>query len=338
VRRLLFVLVLQSMAVGSPAFASDPSRTLVLPLRTLGVSDTTAAVVGNLLQGELESRGVAVVPSSRLGADLTRGDAACDDAECATAAAAKYAAARVVYGSLSRLGGKIIVAVRALRAGESTPYYADQLAANTAEDLDAVVNRIADTISAGRSKADQATIDNVTQAETLEPRRRASRSSAGLRVGFLIPVADSYGGVDRLTSARVAFKYETRNMLIETTPLLGFAWRGSAIEWTMLDVFAARLFGTGDFSTYLGGGLGVHSLRIERSVRQTYGSDSNVYYYYKEQSETTLTADAGLGLFALRTYDFSIFFDLRYHYVFANFDGLGGRGAHGVAITFGTSR
>lgn len=94
----------------------------------------------------------------------------------------------------------------------------------------------------------------------------------------------------------------------------------------------------GDFTPHVGAGLGVHSVHVERMG--TYDSGGTLYSYptSRSQSETTLTADIGAGLLALRTYDFVIVVELRYHYVFADFDRLGGDGAHGLAITFGTSR
>jgi TolB-like protein len=324
------------MAWNNTVTAADPSRTLVLPFRTIGVSDTTAAVVADLLRGDLERHGVQVISAASLGAGATTGDSACDDVECATAAAKRAGATQVVYGSMSRLGGKVIVGVRALRTGETKPFYFDQLSANTVDDLDAVVRRIGDTLAAGEVNAGRATIENVTAAETLEPRRRASNAGVSVRAGFLFPFPDSYGGVDRLTSLRLAVKYETTNHFIETTPLLGFAWRGSTLEWTALDVFAARILSTADFAPYLGAGLGVHAVHLEQKTRVY--SPLGSYDRSASQSETTLTADVGCGLLALRTFDFRLIVDLRYHAVFSGFDRLGGHGAHGIALTFGTSR
>ncbi len=40
----------------------------------------------------------------------------------------------------------------------------------------------------------------------------------------------------------------------------------------------------------------------------------------------------------LRTRDFQVAIDLRYHVTFEGFDGAGGNGAHGIALTFGTTR
>jgi len=328
-------LLLAVTGLATPALAEDPPLTLVLPLRSIGVSETTVNVVGDLLRGELESRGVAMVPASRVPADLPQGDAACDNAECANAAAAGAGASRIVYGSLSQLGDKVILRIRALWIGEATPYYADQISATTEEDLDAVVRRAAETIAAGQTNADQASLDTVTDEETLEPRRRSSRSRFGLRAGFIFPADDSYGGTDRLTSLGLLIIYETPRFIIKSTPLLGFAWRGETVEWTPFDLFVARIFGLGDFSPYVGAGLGISALHVEGSY--TY-DPANPYYYDGTQTETTLTADLGVGLLALRTYDFAIDLELRYHYVFAEFDDIGGKGAHGVGLRFGIGR
>ena len=82
--------------------AAAGTGTLVLPLRTLGVTDTTAAVAGELLAGELETRGMTVV---RLGppGEIPSTSSACDEPNCAMTLARAHQADLVVFGSLSRL-------------------------------------------------------------------------------------------------------------------------------------------------------------------------------------------------------------------------------------------
>jgi len=317
--------------------ASGQTATLILPLRTVGVGDTTATVARDLLVGELESRGISAL--GRGGAlGLPAGPQGCDEVECATALARERQAAQVVFGSLSRLGDKVIVRARALRVGDAVPYYTDQLTALTEEDLDAVMRRIAEGIAAGRANSDRATIESVTREETKIPRRRAGRSGLGLRAGGIFPDGDSYGG-ERLTSLRLVYKYEANDFIIESTALLGIAWGGGTVEWMPLDVFAGRMFGKGDGSVYVGAGLGIRSVHVERSVACP-ACDPGEYCYCDgtaAESATTLSADAGGGFIAFRTYSYQIVVDLRYHYVFEGFDKLGGHGAHGIALTFGTS-
>lgn len=56
-----------------------------------------------------------------------------------------------------------------------------------------------------------------------------------------------------------------------------------------------------------------------------------------KQTDTVPTLDLVAGLMALRTYDFVVVLELRYHHAFESFDDVGGRGAHGFMLTFGTS-
>lgn len=326
---------------GSAAQQESAPRTLVLPLRTLGVSDTTALVSGDLLVGSLEDLGMDVVRRDPSRPALPAGPDACDDPACADELAREHEAELVVYGSLTRLGGKIIARLNVLRAGEQAPYYRDQLTATSEDDLDTVMRRFAEGISAGRPNSNRATVESVTQAETQTPARRATRSGMGFRAGFLFPTGGGFGGADRLTNLHATYRYELRDFQIETSPLLGFSWGEGNFDWTMLDLGASRIFGTGDFSTYLGASFGVHSVTVERRQTVLYSNPGYPPYTYEtglRQTETVPTIDLVAGIMALRTYDFVAVLELRFHYVFESFDQVGGGGAQGVMLTFGTSR
>lgn len=314
-----------------PALAAG---TLVLPFRTVGVSDTTAAVSLDILTHELRKSGVQILNTRALESGFPAGTDGCDDPSCAAALGRDHGADQIVYGSLSRLGDKILVQVECVRAGESEPFYADRLSALTEEDLDTVLLRVSQGIVTRRPNSDRATIDSVTQDETLEPARRAARRGIGVRGGVLFPADNSYGD-KRLTDLRLVYKFETRQFMIETTTLLGFTWGSGTVEWTLLDVFAAKVFGTEDISPYVGGGLGIRTLNVERR-----GPSSAGYPYPTTQSQdaTTVSADVGVGVMALRTYEYTVMIELRYHYVFEDFNDLGGHGANGFLLTFGTSR
>jgi hypothetical protein len=149
------------------------------------------------------------------------------------------------------------------------------------------------------------------------------------------PSGDSYGGANRLTDLHIAWGFEGRNFMVETTTLMGLRWGDGSIDWTLLDLFVARMFGLGDVSTYAGGGLGIHALRIEHRAHSQYPD----YEYYSQDSDaaTALTADVGVGVVLLRTYSFRIVADARYHHVFEDFPEAGGKGANGLVVTFGTS-
>ena len=322
----------------STAVASQTS-TLVLPLRTVGIRGVTAEVARDLLAGDLEDSGLAVLQEDWTG-PLPDGERACDDIDCARALARREEADLVVYGSLSRLGRKIFVRIHALRIGDANAFFTDQLASDGVEDLDAVMRRIADAVATGRSDASLITLETITREETREPRRRAGSTSAGIRAGFILPTGETYTD-HRLTSLRIVFTFEGHGFLVETVPLLGIAWGENAVEWTPFDLFVARVFGTGDVSGYLGAGLGLRSVRLgsdgSHYALPDYGCTSYDCIHYGEVTKTAPSLDIGGGLILFRTYGYRVVADLRYHHVFDDFDDFGGRGAHGFQLSFGTS-
>lgn len=338
-RFAISVAVLLSLILLAPVLAAPgiQGKTLVLPLRTVGISETTAVVVRDLLAGELETRGLSVANLQTMGTLPPAGSGACDDPDCAGRLAGEFQAAQVVYGSLSKLGGKVLVRVHVLRAGESIPWFTDQFSAVGEEDLDVVMLRMAEGISTGRPNSDRATLESITGTEALTPRRRLVRSGPGVRAGFLLPRGESYAGKDRLTHFRVVWKTEGKDFLVETSTV-PLGWNGTA-DMTLLDLFGARIFGLGDVAPYAGGGIGLHRVTLEREivvvVPSTPHSPRYSYSDTETQTETAFTADVGGGLLLLRTYNFHLVVDLRYHVVFDGFTKLGGKGAHGVILSFG---
>jgi hypothetical protein len=341
---LSLLVVAFAAVIVRPAGSTGPQEgesIVVLPLRAVGVSDTTIAVTRDLLAGELEARGANVRGLRDVLGDLPRGTDGCDEIECALELGGDLNADVVVFGSLSRLGEKIIARIRAIRVVETEPFYRDQLTAVFEEDLDRVMLRVAEGIVAGRPDSKSPTVESVIMEEVHEPRLRASRKGLGIRAGFIFPVEDSYAGADRVTTLRIPFKYETTDYFIETTTLLGLSFARSfdIAEWTILDLYGARILGLGDHAGFVGGGIGIHSVHLERNVEETC-RDDGCHWPSKKDSEsaTTLVLDLGGGLLGLRTFDFEIVIDLRYHYVFEDFDRVDGNGAHGFILSFGTHR
>jgi hypothetical protein len=332
--------LLLGLLVAAPAEAQPPNPTLVLPLRSVGVSDTTILVSRDLLEGSLQDLGVRTISASSLAAPLPFGPGACDDPDCAGALGREHDASQVVYGSMSRLGDKVVARINVLRVGEAQPFYRDQLTATTEEDLDRVMRRFAEGIAVGRPNSDRASVESVTQDEARRPARRAVRRGLGFRAGFLFPTGDSYGGQQRLTNLHLAYKYEARTFQIESTSILGFSWKQDTIDWTILDVAASRILGTGDLAPYLGAGVGVHSVHVQREFREWREFQGTAYEVWetKDQSETVPSVDLVAGLLAFRTYDFEIIVEVRYHYIFEDFQKVDGNGAQGFRVTFGTSR
>ena len=259
-----------------PASARCPRRprrrgtTLVLPFRTVGTSDTTATVTRDLLAGELETLGLSVVGTRSLRGDIPSGTEGCDEVDCALSLASQHQATQVGLRFPEPPRGQD----RRARSGRASRGGARRSTASRSRPT----RRRNWTWSCGgsrrasprgRADSDRATIDSVTGEETKTPRRREGRSGIGFRAGFLFPVGDSYGGKDRLTNLRLAYKFEGHDFLIESTAILGLRLgRKHGRVDAVRCLRRADLSGSGTSRVTLGGGLGMRSVRMERTDPQ----------------------------------------------------------------------
>ncbi len=327
-----------SSAVGQTPVAAPTGTTLLLPLRSIGVSDTTVRVATSLLAANLRAQGWTIIFGSPAEAAASDPATLCDEPGCATRAMLERQAGRVVYGSMNRLGRKVLVRLSVLAAGSAAPSFTDELTAMTEEDLDTVMRRFAEAIAAGSPDAGRASVETVLAAEARRSRLRSSRSGVGFRSGFLFPTGKSYTGSDRMTHLQIVFKHEQPGFLIETTPLGGFTFGDGNLEWTILDVAVAKIFSRGDVAPFLGVGVGIHSTRLEKKVLRRYFDGQQTYEYEDTESESATAPIIDLvgGVLGFRTFDFELVFEARYRYLFEDFDRLGGKGAHGILLTIGT--
>jgi hypothetical protein len=248
-----FTLCVLLGTIVSTVRAQESGSTVVLPLRTIGVSDTTAAVVADLIRDELEARRVSVLPESQLPPDLPKGAEACAEAACAAAAAANLGASRAVYGSVSRLGVKFIVRIRTIRPGETSPEYNDQLTATYEEDLDALAPPTASSPDWRIRKP---------PASRTSPKRsnRASAPARAVSGCGPFPVATQLWR--RRASTTALLVHASREFLVDrrhlgfawhddtiSGPSWTFSWRGSSAAATLRRIWARELACTRSISS-----------------------------------------------------------------------------------------
>lgn len=316
---LLALLGLASLSLGAGPYA-------VLPLVPTGVDSITVRVASGLLISELRSQGVTVVDKR----DLAPTESPQDAARLLTDSGAEFG----IYGSLLQLGNKIIVEVSSVKVATAELAFTDRLTAESAEDLDVVIRRLATGIITGKKASATATVETVTAAEDKTPRRRATFSSAGLRAGYMWPTDNSWAGVTKMVAVDFVYGYETAKWQLEVVPFLGF--RGgstndnTAFDWAIFDFSFHYFLTQTDISPYLGGGLGFHSVAAEEWVPSEYG-----YHDKINDSGTGFALNAGGGFVFFRTYDFHLTADLRYQYVTYTFKKLEHDQAQSVMFTIG---
>jgi hypothetical protein len=239
--------------------AEQGEKVLVLPFRSVGVDDATVTAVRTILSGELEARGLRIIGGESV-IPPSAGAGACDEMDCALREAEREGADRVVYGTLTRLGGTTAVRVHAVRAGSGAPYFRDQITAPTDAELPDLLGRIAGAIDAGRATAKPIEVS----------RLRMDAPRLAFAGGILLPISDSYGGETRLTSLRLYLHRERGDSYFDMgIPFAGIAWSGGfapsdgeirAVDWTIYDLFVGKRFAAKDRPLQFGLGIGLHRL------------------------------------------------------------------------------
>lgn len=296
-------------------------------VHVLGVDVATATAFELLLVQEIERLGTP--PLAQPAASTARARA-CADVACAARRARAAGAPAALLCTLSRFGARHVATLQRVDASARISW-SIRLASPSAEGLDSLAVELAARLAGRKPEHDG----------TRQPRSGTENawSGSGPSVGVVYPMGDAFAGASRLTSLAFTWRYRTTHFEVESTPVLGFAWggdleddHGKARDWTLLDVYVTWTPVQGDIAPYAGAGVGLHALRLERD-----GGPGDPLGR-RDQSATAIGLALGGGATFFRTYDFQLGFDVRYRYYLAQFDEVGGHGAHGFVLSFGLHR
>jgi hypothetical protein len=251
-------LALLALLAASPAAAAEVVA--LLPATGANVPAGELAAATDVLRAHLERTGRYVVVLA---------PAPAPDRE-ATAAEA-LAAARATGASLaatlrvSRLGavGLARLAVYG-EAGGYAPVHVDELPAKGPDDLDPVLQRMAQGLAAGTSARKLAEVDTVTEREA-DPglyKQRTIARAFGLRLGstFVLDRADPVAATGTLSGLGLVWHYDARTFLadlsadVQWSQTLDPSYHGHR-DWLLaLGLGAYYPFLRGDVAPYLGAG------------------------------------------------------------------------------------
>jgi hypothetical protein len=276
------------------------------------VSPATASTFSQLLRNQI---------STRNGARFSDLNAGCADLPCARGAAAPTGARVVVFGSLGRLGSKVVVVLTAAQVQDGRVLLSETLSVDREEELDVAAKRLAEALVSGRGVEHTAELGNITTEEAKAPVRRDTRFGVSLNLEGVLPTK---GFADRALGAGfgLGLWFESMDFVIE--PKLGYRSELGAggRDWDhgVLEIGASYLLMRGDLSPLIGGGVGLHFMNEELPVQSEVGrvvvsSSTDVI----EDDVFGFAAFARVGLLLLRTYDVSLLVALDYGLTFADF-------------------
>ena len=306
--RSLMSFTLLLIIINHPVFAQENSekRLAILPFTAVGVEESVLQSAEAILRSEINTASdYSIIPDIEVQQAI--GDQPCNDLDCSVDIGNKLNASRILLCNLTGLGEKILVYYTMVDVKNGAALIKDKATALYVEDLDAVLKRVAVSVSNTKPIQKTAEVDNITAEESLEPLRRSTNTLSGFTFGYLFP-QEGYDNDDRSFTLdfRVAQELERFEVGILFAARKGFA----------INIFSNFLSTKKDICPYLGGAFGfhwiVHEERIFDAQSQTYRDVNN------RGDGFELTLNGGIKLF--RTYDFQILANFGYLITFNDFD------------------
>lgn len=298
-------------ASAPPGLAKDALA--VIPLRATGIESESAETAYYLLRNEIAKSGeYDVVSASKITQALSLSE--CADLDCAREAGASLGASKVVFGSLNKLGNKIIVEFNLADVNTGSIILADNITAKTIEDLEIVMKRAARSIVNEETIESGAEVGLITENETQESRRRKTVASFGSGFGYIFPTSNCGGDCDRI----FAFDFKA---LFDVDDY-GISLLAGIREGIALNIGGSYFLSKSSLAPYLGAGLGFRWIITSETV--------NPFGEAVRGDGPELLFSA--GILALRTFDFNVFLNADYAMTFNE------NNDRGVILTIGFLR
>lgn len=267
---------------------------LVFDFNSTGIDESTVFSVHELFKTELSDYGYSV-------RSAPRGDI-CEDDECAAQGAEEAGTQEALYGSLVKLGDKIIVNVYVVDT-TGKRVHSDRLTSETVEDLDVVIERLSKGIYEGVKAGDLIDKTNVTESEAREPRRRKNYYTFGINIGYRFPLGDSYGEEEMWLYEGLAM-YELKKVFISGR---GYISSGGDATCFGLNIGAYYITNPTDLAFFVGGGAGLEWAAVPVDP------DHGDMEWVTDDAPSVMVSG---GLIAFQTYDFHLMLEARYQATF----------------------
>ncbi len=309
-----------------PVLTSAKETVAVFDFENLGLSEQDYTVAMHLLRDEIGTvKTFKIISKSQV--KKVSGGKPVEEIDDAVKFGKQLNAEKCIIGSFVPLGNKVIVRVKLIDVKSGRLEFHDEIESRSVEDMNIVFKRIAVGLESKEKFATTATTDTITEDESLEVRKRTSFHCYGLKLGYLYPQEDSYGGHSRLSNFVFTWQFEIPNLISEFS--FGISGASGILE-TAFDVSFLYPLSKKDFSPYIGGGIGIHSIRIKKPILEP---DFWDLYENEWETENGFCAHGGVGMIMFRTYNFRVVFDLRAYYTSIKVGGQ--QDQLGVAFTFG---
>jgi hypothetical protein len=290
------------IVAANSATAQVHPKVVILPFSISGVDSISAQTIVGMLRREVaKNNKLDVIETGQTPIF------ACGDVGCASDAAKPLFAQRVVYGSFSKLGSRVIMEYTLADVSGRRRLITENIAAESIEGLQNRIAAVAVSIAEEKPLSLAETAGTQTGGGGVTPQRTTNRRydtiSMGVGFGQLFP-QDGYEG-----ASNRFFVLDSRTCLEKTNYSLNLL---IGVRYGLYAAFGASYIPLkGSVSPYIGGGFGYHFVAEDISNSQF------------NDPEVSLSGFMGMisaGVWFLRTSDIRVFVNLDFMYTASSFD------------------
>ncbi|MCK4661630.1 MAG: hypothetical protein KAT68_02090 [Bacteroidales bacterium] len=179
-----------------------------------------------------------------------------------------------IIGELNSLGEKIIVSIVMYKTDDGSKYWNDILKAKNPDDLDPVLQRLANSIGKDENASESGDIYNVSEYESKELERYKANKNFGILIGGSYTIMDK---VDENFSPGMGMflSYDARNLILDIK-VEGYF---KDIKLYQIALDAAYPLKNTRSTPFIGGGLGYSGTTADKEKKLPSGYSHNYYDY-----------------------------------------------------------
>jgi len=293
-------------------------KLIVFDLEPIGMEERTGYAITKLIRD-------AFAESNKFLLIEAPADSRCYSPKPACSVAEELGADKAFIGSILQLGEKYTISFQFLNVPDCQVEFADKISTTELEEMDVLVSRIVNAIIENKPIEKTIEVGKVVETEVPTFKTREPFATITARTGY------TFGAYPKTTTSdmftlETSIAYETKDLFTEA--LFG-GRNGKDANGVYFDLLLHKILGTEDFAPYIGGGLGIHQVTIER------------YEEWASKSDDGLAFTLSGGVLGFRTYFFRIIANARLSMTFTGEFGVVPDASFTFGITspsFGTGK
>ena len=319
-RREQFIIIVVFMTIAIFSIVGAKEKIVIFDFPGIGIEESTIQSIGQLFRYEYAATGKYEVVARNEMVEHFGDDIRMENKTEAVEKSKTLGADKAVVGEINALGKKIIVTGMVVDISSGGVEFSQTMSSLSLEDLETVVKRLVLSLIEKKPVSETVDVETVTEKEDLEPKRKKSFYTFGIRIGDEQPIAGFAGAKDGRIEWGLTGWYETPGFTAElawtfNSPWETFDYNASTFSDQRVEISLFRMLSKEDISPYFGGGLGLHWVTVTEVAE-----DTLPYYFGETYSGSGIGANISGGLLFFRTYDFRLFLNVRYHIIFVDLD------------------